>query len=763
MNLFNKKNIGKFFSGRGLLLTGLMLVVLVGVLIPTHFARAWPWDALDPAQYVEALGRAIAVGFLTTVSFITWLSGYFLNFVLKFTIVDMKVHISGLTGINTAWKVIRDLMNIAFIFLLVYEGIKMIIGLSDTAKIKKIITGFVMAALLINFSLFFTKVLIDASNIVTIGLYNSIITPPSGFVGPLPDSYGLSDPIMNALGLQGLYGTGGNPDFANGKGFGGIIIFMIGSTIILIVAAFVFFAVAIMFIVRYVVLIILLMLSPIAYMGLALPFMKTYADQWWNALKSQLLFAPIYMLMTWVILVLMSNGFLAQKSFSEIFSSGATSPPFTSMGLLLNFAVIIGLLIASLVIAKSTSTKGSSLIGKATGNLTAFAGGAVMGGAARLGRSTVGRAGNNWSNDEEVKRKAAEGNVVARMQLAAGSRMAKSTFDARSTGKFQDLSKTTGVDFGKVDSKKENFKAIKETEAKAAEEKAKQYKPSDLAVQQAKARLDTNTDEGMKLADEETEKKRAHDIYTQSDDYKNSAEYKKERQSEDDNRRDAFKIRDQQREVTDSQRKADELRRKSDDYADNTPQKVQIQQQLEEVKRETARKQDLLRDLQAIVKDREEYLKKAELDRKLWMSEEKKLLVATSGGQKEKKDGQGNITQQEIKSAFEQRTETVASRIENTGPMWRYAANTIGTVANVVGVPYVSIPKTKADRQELARRVRKATNPKTAAQLRKEADKKDKEEAVARGDKPDEDEDNEPKATPATTTPATDTTTPNTT
>ena len=119
---------------------------------------------------LDVIGSIAYNTILKLAAFILYLAGTILDFVINFTIVDMASNLSKLTGINMAWKVIRDLMNMAFIFLLVYEAIKLIIGQSDTGKIKNFITFIVLASLLINFSLFFTKVMIDASNIVTIGV-----------------------------------------------------------------------------------------------------------------------------------------------------------------------------------------------------------------------------------------------------------------------------------------------------------------------------------------------------------------------------------------------------------------------------------------------------------------------------------------------------------------------------------------------------------------------------------------------------------------
>src|SRR3989344_7156265 len=203
----------KFLNTKSkVLLLGLMLIVLVGIFIPTHSAQAW---CITPTGCLEDMCRAVAVGILTLMSFITGIAGYFLNFVLQYTIVDMQTNLSGLTGINIAWKVMRDLMNMAFIFLLVYEGIKMIIGLSDTTKVKKFISMIVLASLLVNFSLFFTKVLIDASNVVTIGFYKAVLGPPTV---PPTEGYGLSSPIMKALGLTSVYNQKGEADFTAGKG-----------------------------------------------------------------------------------------------------------------------------------------------------------------------------------------------------------------------------------------------------------------------------------------------------------------------------------------------------------------------------------------------------------------------------------------------------------------------------------------------------------------------------------------------------------------
>ncbi len=363
------------------------------------------------------------------------LAGVLLNFIIKTTIVDMSANVTKMTGINIAWKVIRDLMNMAFIFLLVYEAILLIIGQSDTTKIKKFITGIVLASLLINFSLFFTKVMIDASNIVTLGIYNSILADTNS----TDASSGLSNAYQQSLGLQGFF-SGIN--IQNAGDDYNLLTVSLMATILFLITAFVFFAVSVMFVVRYITLLLLLVLSPIAYMGMALPdIASNRAKEWWSSLWGQLLFAPIYMIFTWVILTLINSpGFTGIKvdpskwaAVGNAFVGNSNVPASDSISLFFNFALIIGMAIASLVMAKKYATQGSSFIGQAINKGTTFAGGALLGGAAATFRNTAGRAGQAVANNQWLKEHAPDSRM-ARLALSAGKKTGAASMDVRATG-----------------------------------------------------------------------------------------------------------------------------------------------------------------------------------------------------------------------------------------------------------------------------------------------------------------------------------------
>lgn len=75
--------------------------------------------------------------------------------------------------IPEVWGIVRDLSNIFFILVLLYIGVKVILGLGGH-DVKKMIVNVIIMALLINFSMFFTKVVVDASNILALIFYNKI-------------------------------------------------------------------------------------------------------------------------------------------------------------------------------------------------------------------------------------------------------------------------------------------------------------------------------------------------------------------------------------------------------------------------------------------------------------------------------------------------------------------------------------------------------------------------------------------------------------
>lgn len=414
----------------------------------------------------------VAIIILPIGSLIVGLAGTVLNLVLDYTVVNMAQNISAISAINVAWAAIRDLANMCFIFFLLYIAIGTILGIG--VNWKKTLINVVIAALLINFSIFFTKVIIDASNIITLFFYEQVAPNASG------EGTGLSNHFMDALRLSSVYD-------ANGLSLAGkTVVTGIFGFILMLVAGFVFVAAAIMFVIRYITLIFLLILSPIALAATALPKLGKISGQWWSQLWGQAIFAPVFMILSWVVLKIVKdqNFFQTDAQFSDITVSTTGAAMSSTVGLVLNFCIVIAFMIATLIISKQVSNQGGSAAEKFVGKAIGMA----SGGAAYVGRRTIGSAGRSVADSEALKERASQKGLRgagARLALRASQGTAKASFDVRNPleSGFKRMN-VKGPDFGKA--QKGGYDQYIKDEAKKKEDFAKGFGPSDIKKDQLK-------------------------------------------------------------------------------------------------------------------------------------------------------------------------------------------------------------------------------------------------------------------------------------
>ncbi len=497
---------------------GLLFILLVFVVIPINFQTANAEDSVGCPILPDALCDPIGVVAaallkipMALASWILWFSGLMLNTVLEYTVTNMSSNIDGITGITIAWATIRDLANMSFLFVLLYIAISTILGRSGS-QWKSTLVSIVIAAILINFSLFFTKVIIDASNVITLGFYKQIVPNASVYTG-------LSDSIMQPLGLTGLWNpqTGDATKLAEMTGsLAKIAILSIGSSVFMGITAFVFMAAAIMFLVRYVTIIFLLILSPIALMGSVLPRLKEHASKWWKSLLGQAIFAPLFMIMVWVVLTIIGSGGFAclasngaptaslADNFNEITSNTPISPnncP-TPISLAMNFIIINALIIGTLVIAKQASEQAGSSAQKIVGGALGLA----TGGLGWTGRKFIGAAGRSTADNEKLKEIAANvggkysrlNQIRARTSLKAGQAIASSTFDFRES-KFAGMGKSLGMGDLGIEGKaggKGGYDAIVKKEAENKKKFGESLKPSDITILKAEQELRKAKEDG---------------------------------------------------------------------------------------------------------------------------------------------------------------------------------------------------------------------------------------------------------------------------
>lgn len=430
----------------------------------TNYCGSFIWGELDIEKCLEQSLGFITLIILQLISWAFGLIGLFFDFIIEATIIDIAGQLAGNTGlqagIQEAWKLIRDLVNLSFIFILLYQSIMLILG--RTGDVGKTIVRLVMVALLINFSMFVTRVVVDASNVVATGFYDQI--NPQNQPGVVP----LSEQYMRALGVASLFDGGIDQVITQGaaQGNGYIVVLRnLGASVFITVTAFVFLAAALMLLVRYIIILFLMILSPVAFAGYIVPGTKDLSSKWWQTLIGQAIFAPLFMILTWVNLTLASRLFSAQggqdlgQIFTEIGTGNATN---NIMSALFNFSLLIGLALASIIIAKQFANKG----GNSFKVISNYVGGAALGGAALIGRNTAGRVGASFASSQSLKDAAAKGGLkgyAAKMALKSGDYAASATYDGRNAplgiGK-----QVFGSDFGKAT--KTNYKKLVDDKAK---------------------------------------------------------------------------------------------------------------------------------------------------------------------------------------------------------------------------------------------------------------------------------------------------------
>lgn len=430
-----EKNIEMIKKGNELLKKGIGKIPVIGEVR----------SVFKTMQCFTGDGFRGCVAFLAQISmevfaWILGLTGIALNQAVNITVLSMGANLENFKVIEEGWTIFRDLANIIIIFALLFIGITTILRL-EKYNTKKLLSTLIIAALLINFSLFFAKVIIDTSNLLAANFYKKIENVSiEGFseanIGAKTSWSGISDSYMQALTLTTLYDvnqeTGtiinnptenlgskrlkknkdGSIKYSEGKAvieddpdsqvtvkkrngkevqlnWRSMMLIGILGSILFLITAFSFLAVTVLLVIRYVVLLFLMMLSPIALAGMILPAMQKYSKMWWDNLFSYAFFAPAYLLITWIVVMLINSegfrtsiGFPVDKNTIIVGNVGLSQ-------IIINFIIIIALVIFSILLSKYMGIAGSTTV-------ISWGQSARKWGQGVVGRNTVGYAGQ-WA------------------------------------------------------------------------------------------------------------------------------------------------------------------------------------------------------------------------------------------------------------------------------------------------------------------------------------------------------------------------------
>lgn len=349
--------------------------------------------AVDTASIAASLGiTGVSVTIFQITAglgtFIAWLGGGLLDIAIGLFLVDMVGTLDWLqfqSLILSLWEIIRDLFNLLFIFGLIYAGFKLILGIDDSGS-KRTIGYIVIAALLINFSLYAVQVTVDVGNVIAGRIYKQITTDAA--IGALGDSEigSVSDNFTRFVQIERLANEAneltkienieGNVNTWWGAFLLGLV-FLFFFTLL----GFMFAAGAILLFGRFVMLIGFMVFSPILLLGLIFPKLAGATSSWPKMFLNQVIVGPLYLFML----------YLSLRAVQNL----PNLPQLTIINITLYVGLVSAFLWGSLMISKKFGAVGADRALAWGGNMGRSIRGGVTGFA---GRNTVGWGANKLQN-----------------------------------------------------------------------------------------------------------------------------------------------------------------------------------------------------------------------------------------------------------------------------------------------------------------------------------------------------------------------------
>ena len=401
-------------------LIGLLVLIVILFIGQTHIAFAGTCDIWDPFAcivqgmvwftllIVYAIG---SLGFLVMA-----LNATLLMFILKlsFTVLSNDI-------VRIGFQETLALANLGFVLAIILIAFATILRL-EKYGIKKLLLNLIIAAVIVNFSLFIAGIFIDFSNIFTayfLGLSKEAQLTAATNTGSSATSTVASGTNPNA-GNEAFFTNGivasfqpqkflVPPDTASdlGDDWEKILPILTGAsfaTIFTWIMAFTIGAVAIMILIRYIYLIFLLILMPLAWAFWVIPTKSDLFSSWWKRFIEQIFFLPSAIFFVYLATTVASK-YINAGTLSKTFKDGlntqgsSTSILASFQGIIenaVNLFVIAGLLIGGLIAANKLGGKSAELgIGFAKGARSKFLSGskAVGGKVSQVtGLTRVGKA-----------------------------------------------------------------------------------------------------------------------------------------------------------------------------------------------------------------------------------------------------------------------------------------------------------------------------------------------------------------------------------
>jgi hypothetical protein len=479
--------------------------------------------AANPMCWVRGISVAGSMAVIYISGLILGIAGALMNASIELTTVgfDSQIYARIQPGIEAVWTVFRDIANIVIIGMFTFIALTMILGI-EKFNARQMVAKVLLIAILINFSLLFTRLIIQSSNFVAIQFYKA-----AQFGAETSSALGAAASFGNyTTGISGKFGQlmGVTSPLQTGDALWkaelgwwdpGVMTLALGmlTSVVMVAAALMFFYIAFLLIARSLLFIFLLITSSLAFASYLVPNGGGFAgygwDSWWKSLLKNAVFAPLLFMLLWATIQI-GTGIKAISGSGTI--GGLLGDPSKggNINALFSYILILGMLYVSVKIASKFAHEIGGF------NYAALAPAYGAGLLGRLGgvfmRNTAGRGATRIGESLQKKSQDQSRSLLSRQLYDFGSQqmkqVAKRDFNLMRGQLGHEIQGTAGVK--KLDAiagkAVKGFEGAEKARAEAFAEKADRMKLSDddlkkMRSNAAEAVLASNTGLGKENKD----------------------------------------------------------------------------------------------------------------------------------------------------------------------------------------------------------------------------------------------------------------------
>lgn len=268
------------------------LVILGTVFTPSNFAYASFFDDI-----VNALFHFISSIFLTFARLFIALAIFALRFFIEVAAYNGHTLPENQT-VALGWTMVRDIANMFFVVILLVIAFGTILGL-EQFEWKKLTAKLIFAAIFVNFSKLIAGLIIDAAHVFTLTFLNAVALTAGGN-------------LINMFQMDKIFGLIYRPGGgANPSGDSAELLLLAGSFMAMMFAFLTMMAIGaylIIMVVRTMILWMLIILSPLAYITSVLPQTQRFAQEYWKEFTSYVVAAPMMVFFLWLSFATLGTG-----------------------------------------------------------------------------------------------------------------------------------------------------------------------------------------------------------------------------------------------------------------------------------------------------------------------------------------------------------------------------------------------------------------------------------------------------------------------